>query len=59
MLEGIDEEYPAIKEIVHQGVLVQVTQSGEDLVIQRVISSNPQDYLRPDLMPGTVISAKY
>ncbi|HHU93202.1 MAG TPA: hypothetical protein GXZ20_08750 [Halanaerobiaceae bacterium] len=30
----------------------------EDVKVVKIISTDPQDYLRPELQPGTIIKAK-
>ncbi|NLY56244.1 MAG: hypothetical protein GX058_07025 [Firmicutes bacterium] len=57
VFEGIDEEYIVTKEIVYQGVLMKVRPCPEadGVVIERLISSDPQVFLRQDLQPGTII----
>lgn len=54
-----DAEYPVTKEINYQGILISVRpqdkEEGDGLVIERVISSNPNLFLRTDLAPGTII----
>ncbi len=60
--ETIFEEVKAkealiIKEITFEGVILEVEKRGEqNYIVQRMISSNPSDYLRPDLQPGTVLT---
>jgi hypothetical protein len=47
------------KEIDYMGVKVEVTKGTDnEMVINRVISSSPKDYLNPGLQPGTIVNPK-
>jgi hypothetical protein len=47
------------KEIDYMGVKVEVTKgSDNEMIINRVISSAPKDYLNPELQPGKIVSLK-
>lgn len=55
-LEGFGENYKRIQETI-DGVTVELEPAGENAVrIARVISTNPQDYLNPNLQPGRLLS---
>ncbi|OPY59812.1 MAG: hypothetical protein A4E55_00001 [Pelotomaculum sp. PtaU1.Bin035] len=57
VLEGFDKtQYPDYKEIEYKGVkmLVEGEGFGRKRIV-RLISTNPFDYLRPELSPGSVI----
>lgn len=46
-----------LEEMEIDGVKVQILlQENGEAQIFRVLSTNPQDYLRPDLQPGTILS---
>jgi hypothetical protein len=48
--------YPALKEISHAGVnlLVEEQSSGRQR-IERILSSNPMDFLNPQIQPGNTL----
>jgi len=58
VFSGYQQTGTPLREIRRQGVTMLVREKsgapgmGE---IERIISPNPNDYLRPDLQPGTVI----
>jgi hypothetical protein len=58
VLEGFDTvRYPEYKEIEYQGVTVVVEPAefgGQKIV--KLLSTNPFDYLKPDLAPGSIIN---
>lgn len=57
VLEGMDKEYPQCQEISYNGAKLLVEPYGPDKYkIVRLISTNPRDYLRNDLQPGTEIN---
>lgn len=57
VLDGIDKEYPQYKEIDYGGAKLLVEPSGGDKYrIIRLLSTNPMDYLRNELQPGTEIN---
>lgn len=57
VIAGLEPEAPAAMEMMVEGRLLQVLpgQSGTGTV-QRLLSTDPQDYLDPRWQPGTVIS---
>jgi len=57
VLEGFDRtDYPAYEQISCGGVmmLVERTPQGKRKVV-KLLSTDPRDYLRPDLFPGAVL----
>jgi hypothetical protein len=55
VLEGSDKNIN-MKEINYKGVMMQVEVINErDYKIMRIISSDPNDYLNPELQPGKII----
>jgi len=47
-------------EINVDGIMVQVVQtSTEDIRVERIISTNPADYLNPKIQPGSIIQKYY
>lgn len=59
VLEGFDKtQYPDYEKIEYDGVsmLVERTGRGERKVV-KLLSTNPRDYLRPDLFPGSVLES--
>jgi len=56
VLDGMEEERP-YRDIVwkNRRLIVEPLADGRHARIVRLISSNPADFLRPDLRPGTVI----
>ncbi len=56
VLEGWDRMNLNLVEIEYDGLLLQVEPLGDGKgKVVRLISSNPTDFLRPDLLPGRVI----
>ncbi len=58
VLEGFDTtKYPEYKIIEYEGVamLVEDVDSGKKRII-KLLSTNPYDYLRPELSPGNLIN---
>jgi len=58
VLEGFDTtSYPDYKNIEYQGVpmVVEPYGSGKYRIV-RLLSTNPYDYLKPELAPGMVIN---
>lgn len=58
VLEGFDTtKYPEYKIIEYEGVamLVEDVDSGKKKII-KLLSTNPYDYLRPELSPGNLIN---
>ena len=59
VLEGFDTtEYPVQQEALYGGVpvLLEYTAGGKKK-IAKLLSTNPYDYLRPDLYPGKIIES--
>jgi hypothetical protein len=58
VLEGFDTTmYPEYKEIEYQGVTVVVEPAGFGRQkIVKLLSTNPFDYLKPELAPGSIIN---
>ena len=55
---GFGEQQPAASysEMNVGGIRVQVSQNNSaDICVERIISTNPADYLNPKLQPGCVI----
>ncbi|MHB1042110.1 MAG: YlzJ-like family protein [Eubacteriales bacterium] len=55
VLEGFDKtQYPDYEKIEYDGVsmLVERTCQGKKKVV-KLLSTDPKDYLRPDLIPGS------
>ena len=45
-----------LREISRQGITMMVREGEEGTgIIERIISPNPQDYLRPEWQPGSVV----
>jgi hypothetical protein len=58
VIDGLEPPAPAAMEMMVEGRLLQVlpgTQAGTGTV-QRLLSTDPQDYLDPRWQPGTVIN---
>ncbi|NLI12655.1 YlzJ-like family protein [Pelotomaculum propionicicum] len=57
VLEGFDKtEYPEYKEIDYKGVRMLVEGAGYGRRrIVKLLSTNPYDYLRPEMTPGSLI----
>ncbi len=52
------EEVPQYEEVLVDSVPVLVKRHGTDIaIIDRVLSTNPTDFLNPDLSPGTRVTA--
>ena len=59
VLEGFDTtKYPDYKEIEYKGVhmLVEGTEDGRKKIV-KLLSTDPFDYLKPELAPGNLIEA--
>lgn len=58
VLEGFDTtRYPDYKEIEYQGVAMVVESEGFGRQkIVKLLSTNPFDYLKPELAPGSIIN---
>ncbi|MBD0380296.1 YlzJ-like family protein [Paenibacillus sedimenti] len=57
VFQGMDSFAPNYMEISHQGVMMQVEPiSGFQARIVRLLSCNPQDYLKEQYTPGSVIA---
>lgn len=57
VLEGFDKtNYPKYKEVEYSGVPVLVEDAGMGRKrIVKLLSTNPFDYLKPELLPGSII----
>lgn len=56
VVEGFGKDYKRIQGTI-DGVFVELEPAGESTVrIARVISTNPHDYLNPNLQPGRLFS---
>ena len=54
--EDLEQEPAATVELVVGGVLLQLEPLGDFRgKVVRIISSNPQDYLRPHCQPGVIV----
>lgn len=57
VLQGYEKEAPELMELNLGGTKVLIEPTGLTAgVVHRIISTDPQDYLRPELQPGKVIS---
>lgn len=57
VFEGFDNtRYPEYKEVEYQGVpmIVETLGSGRQKIV-KLLSTNPFDYLKPELTPGSII----
>lgn len=53
---GLEERLPEMKEIRRGHVTMLVTPEGVGMGrVQRLISPNPQDYLKPEWQPGALV----
>lgn len=53
---GEQEANAGYSEMNVDGVMVQVSQSNNaDICVERILSTNPADYLNPKLQPGCII----
>ncbi len=56
--EDFEPKYKIMK--LSDGVKLEIEQINEEnFKITQVLSSNPQDYLKTDLNPGTLIKSKF
>jgi len=58
VLEGLEDmKQPAVRKVEVNGVpaLVQDEGSGQGKLV-KLLSTDPKDYINPDLMPGTSVS---
>lgn len=58
VLEGFDTtRYPEYREIQYQGVsmVVESAEFGRQKIV-KLLSTNPFDYLKPELAPGSIIN---
>lgn len=46
------EDAPALQEVTYRGVRMLVRPTAEGAVIERLLTTDPYAYLRPDLQPG-------
>lgn len=57
VIDGLEPQAPATTEMVVEGRLLQVLPGqGGTGTVQRLLSTDPQDYLDPRWQPGTVIN---
>ncbi|HYF95479.1 MAG TPA: YlzJ-like family protein [Symbiobacteriaceae bacterium] len=57
VIQGLEPPAPAAMEMVVEGRLVQVLPGPDGTgTVQRLFSTDPQDYLNPKWLPGTVIN---
>jgi hypothetical protein len=58
VLEGFDQnKYPCYRELDYKGVKVMVEDIGNGKrKVVKLLSTNPYDFLRPELSPGTILS---
>lgn len=50
--EGVDIQY---EEITYKNQLILTKIVGDTQIIERLYSTNPVDYLNPELQPGTIL----
>jgi hypothetical protein len=57
VLEGLEDNATPLEfqEIEYKGITMLVSPEKQMYRIQRVISTDPQDYINPDLQPGNLI----
>lgn len=54
-----DPEIPALEELEYQGIRLQASKvSAAEYQVVRILTTNPQDYLRSDLQPGSILTYK-
>lgn len=58
VLEGLDTtRYPEYRDIEYQGVAMVVEPAGHGRQkVVKLLSTNPFDYLKPELAPGSIIN---
>lgn len=57
VLQGFEKEAPELTEMSMGDVRVLVQRTGiNEGIVHRIISTEPKDYMRPELQPGSVIS---
>lgn len=57
VLAGFEKEAPELIELSMYGTKLLLEQTGlTEGKIHRIISTEPQDYLRPELQPGNIIT---
>lgn len=57
VLRGFEKEAPELTEMSMGDARVLVQRTGiNEGIIHRIISTEPKDYLRPELQPGSVVS---
>ncbi|MFI5360281.1 MAG: YlzJ-like family protein [Halanaerobiales bacterium] len=61
ILEDYDDFVPEYEEVnFSNGLTLLVERSGKDeRKIAKIISSDPQDYLRPELQPGSILKSVF
>jgi hypothetical protein len=57
---GDKQAYTNFSEMNVDGIMVQVSQANnKDFCVERIISTNPADYLNPKFQPGSIIKTYY
>ncbi|EGO62113.1 YlzJ-like family protein [Acetonema longum] len=52
-----DPEIPVLEELEYQGIRLQVSKvSAAEYQVVRILTTNPEDYLRSDLQPGSILT---
>jgi hypothetical protein len=56
VLDGYERHAPVLQEVRRSGITMLVTPlEGGMGRVERLISPNPQDYLRPEWQPGAIV----
>lgn len=50
-----EEEAPVYEELNYKGNQVLACKTENGYVLERIYSTNPQDYMNPELLPGCVL----
>ncbi|MBO0993061.1 YlzJ-like family protein [Bacillus sp. SD088] len=56
IFQGSEQEFAGQQMITRNGIPLLVEQDDKMYKVVRIMSSNPDDYLRSDLYPGALIS---
>ncbi|MFW6029605.1 MAG: YlzJ-like family protein [Halanaerobiales bacterium] len=61
IFDGYEDYQPEYQELsLSDGVILKMERvNQEELQIVRIISSNPQDFIREELQPGTIIKSTW
>ena len=52
-----DQEIPVLEELEYQGIMLQVSKiSAVEYKVVRILTTNPKDYLRSELQPGSILT---